>query len=150
MLPVSAAFAHGDWNPTDKDAAMTNYQDNQQPDTPQGKLLRLGEQREIAIYSYAGTAWVAEFNNDKGVLFAAGTWLISHAHERAVRRRMQDDAITPLPDEYAARIERLHREADPDLISALVDGLARTYGLIRATSSKMHLSFRRTLSLHMP
>ena len=63
---------------------------------------------------------------------------------------MEDDAIDPLPDEYAAHIERLHREADPDLISALVDGLARTYGLIRATSSKMHVRFRRTLSLHMP
>ena len=129
---------------------MTSHQDNKQTDTPQGKLLRLGKQREIAIYSYAGTAWVAEFNNGKGALFAAGTWLISHAHERAVRRRMQDDAIDALPDEYAARIERLHREADPDLISALVDGLARTRGLIRATSRKMHVRFRRTLSLHMP
>ena len=61
MLPVSAAFAHGDWNPTDKDAAMTSHQDNKQTDTPQGKLLRLGKQREIAIYSYAGTAWVCAF-----------------------------------------------------------------------------------------
>jgi len=129
---------------------MTRNQDNHHPATPQGKLLRLGEQREIAIYSYAGTTWVAEFNNGKGALFAAGTWLISHAHERAVRRRMQDDAIDALPDKYAARIERLHREEDPDLISALVDGLARTRGLIRATSRKMHVRFRRTLSLHMP
>jgi hypothetical protein len=41
------------------------------------------------------------------------------------------DSVTELPADLAARIERLHRQAEPDLITALVGIVARIAGCLR-------------------
>ena len=72
-----------------------------------GNLLRLGERREIAIYLRDGTAWVAEFKDGRVELFTVSTWFSLNQGGRALRR-MDLDSITPLPEDVAERIERLH------------------------------------------
>ena len=81
-----------------------------------GNLLRLGEQREIAIYLRDGAAWVAEFKDGRGELFAVSTWFSLNQGGR-VLRRMDLGSITPLPEDVMERIERLHlrREKQNDV-----------------------------------
>jgi hypothetical protein len=77
----------------------------------QGQLLRQSERREVAIFLRDGALWVADFIDGQGVLIDAVTWFrfncgaLSTAH---ARRRMILEAATPLSQELADRIERLH------------------------------------------
>ena len=114
-----------------------------------GNLLRLGEGREIAIYLRDGTAWVAEFKDGRGELFTVSTWFSLNQGGR-VLRRMDLDSITPLPEDIAERIERLHLRMEkqndvpamPRALAALVAGLrgklARLLQMLSAPKSAQH------------
>ena len=76
-----------------------------------GSLLRLSEQREIAVYLREGAAWVADFDNGHAELHSAsacfsigGGRMLVHA-----QRRNAVEPISPLPDEVVLQIESLHR-----------------------------------------
>ena len=73
-----------------------------------GNLLRLGDQREIAIYLRDNMAWVAEFNNGRASVSTASHWFSANQGGR-VLRHMELASITPLPDDVMERIERLHQ-----------------------------------------
>ena len=114
-----------------------------------GNVLRLGERREIAIYLRNGTAWVAEFKDGRGELVTVGTWFSLNQGGR-VLRRMDLESITPLPEDIAERIERLHLrmekqndvQAMPRALAALVSGLrgrlARLLQMLAAPKSAQH------------
>ena len=74
-----------------------------------GNLLRLGEQREIALYLRDGTAWVAEFKKGCGEISSVGAWFSLYGRALVhAQRRGEVDIISPIPEDVAARIERLH------------------------------------------
>jgi len=73
-----------------------------------GNLLRLGDQREIAIYLRDNMAWVAEFNNGRASVSTASHWFSVNQGGR-VLRHMELASIVPLPDDVMERIERLHQ-----------------------------------------
>ena len=73
-----------------------------------GNLLRLGDQREIAIYLRDNMAWVAEFNNGRASVSTASHWFSANQGGR-VLRHMELASIVPLPDDVMERIERLHQ-----------------------------------------
>lgn len=75
-----------------------------------GSLLKLGNQREIAIYLRDGTAWVADFRGGRGEVSTAGAWFTLNQDRWALRRATLD-AVTPLPADVVQRIENLHRPA---------------------------------------
>ncbi|MGB7542806.1 MAG: hypothetical protein WBM28_12420 [Burkholderiales bacterium] len=95
---------------------------------PNGSLLRLGEEREIAIYQRDGVAWVADFRGGCAELFTAGEWFALNGRGSALRR-MGLDSIVPLPARLIERIERLHgaegRVPLAVLLARLRDRLAR-------------------------
>jgi hypothetical protein len=76
-----------------------------------GKLLRLGECREIAIYRRDGVAWVADFRGARGELFTAGEWFTLNGRG-SLLRRAGSDSIEPLPAHVIERIARLHGAED--------------------------------------
>jgi alkanesulfonate monooxygenase SsuD/methylene tetrahydromethanopterin reductase-like flavin-dependent oxidoreductase (luciferase family) len=73
-----------------------------------GNLLKLGDQREIAIYLRDNMAWVAEFNNGRASVSTASHWFSVNQGGR-VLRQMDLTSIVPLPDDVMERIERLHQ-----------------------------------------
>jgi hypothetical protein len=95
---------------------------------PNGNLLRLGEEREIAIYQRDGVVWIADFRGGCGELFTAGEWFALNGRG-GVLRRAGLDSIVPLPARLIDRIERLHGAEDRAPMAALgarfLDGLAR-------------------------
>ena len=95
---------------------------------PNGSLLRLGEEREIAIYQRDGVAWIADFRGGRGELFTAGEWFALNGRG-SVLRRVDLDSIAPLPARLIERIERLHGAEDRARLAALAarlrNGLAR-------------------------
>ena len=78
---------------------------------PDGKLLRLGECREIAIYQRDGVAWVADFRGGRGELFTPGEWFALNGRGSLLRRAGLT-SIVPLPADAIERIARLHGVAD--------------------------------------
>jgi hypothetical protein len=76
-----------------------------------GSLLRLGDEREIAIYRRDGVAWVADFRGGRGELFTAGEWFALNGRGSALRRA-GTESIAPLPARVIERIERLHGAED--------------------------------------
>ncbi len=93
-----------------------------------GNLLRIGERREIAIYLRDGTAWVAEFNDERGELFSVSAWFSLNRGGR-VLRRMELDSVTPLPEDAVRRIERLHRRKEKRNDVPLMPRVLATGGL---------------------
>jgi hypothetical protein len=91
---------------------------------PDGKLLRLGECREIAIYQRDGVAWVADFRGGRGELFTPGEWFALNGRGSLVRRA-RPVSIAPLPADVIERIERLHGAKDRAPLAALGARLAR-------------------------
>jgi hypothetical protein len=93
-----------------------------------GNLLRLGGNREIAIYQRDGIAWVADFRGARAELFTAGEWFALSGRGSVVRRA-GPASIVPLPADVIERIERLHGAQDRAPLSALAarlrDRLAR-------------------------
>lgn len=73
-----------------------------------GNLLRLSDQREIAIYLRDNMAWVAEFNNGRANVSTASHWFSANRGGR-VLRQMDLTSIVPLPDDVMEQIERLHQ-----------------------------------------
>ncbi len=73
-----------------------------------GNLLRLGDQREIAIYLRDSMAWVAEFKNGRASVSTVSRWFSANQGGR-VLRQMELASIAPLPDDVMERIERLHQ-----------------------------------------
>jgi hypothetical protein len=73
-----------------------------------GNLLRLGDQREIAIYLRDNMAWVAEFKNGRASVSMASHWFSANQGGR-VLRHMELASIAPLPDDVMERIEQLHQ-----------------------------------------
>ena len=47
--------------------------------TTEGRLLRLGEGHEVAIYRRDGVCWPAEFRHGRGELIDAASWFRFHA-----------------------------------------------------------------------
>jgi len=99
-----------------------------EPAAPNGNLLRLGGEREIAIYQRDGVAWVADFRGGRGELFTAGEWFALNGRASLLRRAGLD-SIAPLPADVLERIERLHGAEDRAPLAALAarlrDRLAR-------------------------
>ena len=95
---------------------------------PNGSLLRLGEEREVAIYQRDGVAWVADFRGGRGELFTVGEWIALNGRG-SVLRRVGLDSIATLPARLVERIERLHSAEDRAPLAALAarlrNGLAR-------------------------
>jgi len=95
---------------------------------PNGSLLRLGEEREIAIYRRDGVAWIADFRGGRGELFTVGEWFALNGRGSLLRRAGLA-SIAPLPADVIERIERLHGAEDRAPLAVLVawlrDGLAR-------------------------
>ena len=76
---------------------------------PSGNLMRLGEQREIAIYLRDGAAWVAEFKKGRGEVSNMSAWFSLYGRALVnAQRRGEVNIISPIPDDVMARIERLH------------------------------------------
>jgi hypothetical protein len=73
-----------------------------------GNLLKLADQREIAIYLRDNMAWVAEFNNGRASVSTASHWFSANQGGR-VLRQMDLASIVPLPDDVMERIEWLHQ-----------------------------------------
>ena len=92
-----------------------------------GSLLRLGEEREIAIYPRDGVVWVADFRGGRGELFTVGEWFALNGRGSLLRRAGLD-SIVPLPADVIERIGRLHGAEDRAPLAALaarlVDRLA--------------------------
>lgn len=96
----------------------------------QGQLLRQSEHRAVAIYLRDGSAWVADFVGDRGVLIDVETWFRFNCGTRANPRalkRMSLEAATPLSPEMIARIESLHADM----------GHAGTFARIGAALSRL-------------
>jgi len=117
-----------------------------------GNLLRLGDQREIAIYLRDNMAWVAEFNNGRVSVSTASHWFSVNQGGR-VLRHMDLASITPLPDDVMERIERLHqRLAQAGLHAATSSETAtvvarfhsRLMKLLRSILSKQSVRPRQT------
>jgi hypothetical protein len=83
-----------------------------------GKLLRLGECREIAIYRRGGVTWVADFRGARAELFTPGEWFAFNGRSSLLRRAGRD-SIAPLPADVIARIARLHGAEDRAPLAAL-------------------------------
>jgi hypothetical protein len=97
-----------------------------------GRLLRLGETRVIAIYRRGGATWVADFRGPRGELFTAGAWFALNGRSSLVRRAGLG-SVAPLPGEVIERIERLHQAEDraplPAVATWLGDRLARFFSV---------------------
>ena len=95
---------------------------------PNGSLLRLGDEREVAIYQRDGVSWIADFRGGRGELFTVGEWFALN-RGRSVSLRAARCPITHLPAVVIERIERLHGAEDRAPMAALGahlrDGLAR-------------------------
>ena len=87
---------------------MNSKRESEAASNLHGSLMRLGNQREIAIYLRDGTAWVADFRGGRGELLTAGAWFALNQDRWALRRATLD-AVTPLPADIVRRIENLHR-----------------------------------------
>jgi hypothetical protein len=112
---------------------------------PNGNLLRLSEEREIAIYQRDGVAWIADFSGGRGELFTAGEWFALNGCGSVLRRAGVDSSV-PLPARLAERIERLHGAEDRAPLAALGawlrDGLARFSGALSCRTPAGELSPR--------
>ena len=86
---------------------MNTNQEQSSASRVNGNLLRLGDQRAIAIYLRDSMAWVAEFKNGRASVSMASHWFSVNQGGR-VLRHMELASITPLPDDVMERIERLH------------------------------------------
>ena len=90
------------------------FASRREPDPIQGQLLRLSKHRVVAIYLRAGSIWVADFIDGRGILVDTNTWfrfncgISANSH---AGRRMAREMAMPLPAELIERIEVLHRDA---------------------------------------
>ena len=91
---------------------------------PNGSLLRLSEECEVAIYQRDGVAWIADFRGARAELFTACEWFALNGHGSLVRRA-GPASIVPLPARLVERIERLHGAKDRAPLAALGAQLAR-------------------------
>jgi len=99
-----------------------------------GNLMRLGEQREIAIYLRDGVTWVADFRGASGKLFAVAEWFVLNSGA-AAPGGMERNSIEPLPACVAARIEQLHcAQKSEDPLALMV---ARLWGVVAEFSSAL-------------
>ena len=131
---------------------MNVHADHSPASVIQGRLMRLGEHHEVAIYLRDGVAWVAEFKDGRGELVDAGSWFRFQAgglrYSHGLRAAALESAI-PLSGELVSRIECLHQDrhshgpgnANPAV--AIFDSLKRHLehwtSRIRALASKrMH------------
>ena len=116
---------------------------------PNGNLLRLGNEREIAIYRRNGVAWIADLRGGRGELFTAGEWFALNGRG-GVLRRAGLDSIVPLPARLIESIERLHGAEDRAPLAALGarlrDGLARFSWALSCRTPTGALSPRRQRS----
>jgi len=107
---------------------MNGNRGREQTAVPNGSLLRLGEEREIATYQRDGVAWIADFRGGRGELFTAGEWFALNGRG-SVLRRAGVDSIAPLPADVIERIERLHGAEERAPLAGLAlrlrDGLAK-------------------------
>jgi hypothetical protein len=77
----------------------------------QGQLLRLSARREVAIYLFDGTLWVADFVDGHGELFHPETWFrfnCGSSDAREAQRRMLRESGLPLSADIVQKIESLH------------------------------------------
>jgi hypothetical protein len=80
----------------------------------QGQFLRLSARREVAIYLFNGTLWVADFVDGCGELFDPETWFrfnCGSPEASAAQRRMLRESGLPLSADIVTKIETLHRAA---------------------------------------
>jgi len=80
----------------------------------QGQFLRLSARREVAIYLFDGTLWVADFVDGHGELFEPETWFRFNCgtpSAQDAQRRMLRESGLPLSGDIVTRIEALHRAA---------------------------------------
>jgi len=116
----------------------TTQNPNASETTLHGNLVRLGAQREIAVYSVDGTSWIAEFSCGRAQIYPAAAWLVANANDGAIgaiRSDLDKAQCDALPAEYAAQIVRLHQQAEPDLLSAFIAGAARLIANLRGLRS---------------
>jgi hypothetical protein len=75
----------------------------------QGQLLRRSERREVAIFLFDDSLWVADFVDGQGEVVDAATWMRFNcsAASAQARRRMALESALPLSDELVARIKAL-------------------------------------------
>jgi hypothetical protein len=120
-----------------------------------GNLLRLGDQREIAIYLRDNIAWVAEFNNGRASVSTASHWFSVNQGGR-VLRQMDLASITPLPDDVMERIERLHQRlaqagrhpaTSSETATVVARFRSRLMKLLRSIRSKRPAQPRQTATL---
>jgi hypothetical protein len=120
-----------------------------------GNLLRLGDQREIAIYLRDNIAWVAEFNNGRASVSTASHWFSVNQGGR-VLRQMDLASITPLPDDVMERIERLHQRlaqagrhpaTSSETATVVARFRSRLMKLLRSIRSKRPAQLRQTATL---
>lgn len=120
-----------------------------------GNLLRLGDQREIAIYLRDGMAWVAEFQNGRASVSTAGHWFSANQGGR-VLRQMELASIAPLPDEVIERIERLHQRlaqagrrpaTSSEAATVVARVRSRLVKLLRSLRSRRSVRPRQTATL---
>jgi hypothetical protein len=74
--------------------------------------LRLSARREVAIYLFDGTLWVADFVDGCGELFEPETWFRFNCgtpSAQDAQRRMLRESGLPLSEDIVAKIESLHR-----------------------------------------
>jgi hypothetical protein len=87
---------------------ITNSQD--MTSTIHGTLLRLDDERSVAIYLHDGIVSVAEFNGGRGRLLSVAEWHCFHARKVAhAQRRGEVEILCPIPGEIAAWIGAMHR-----------------------------------------
>lgn len=78
--------------------------------TISGSVLRLGDKLAIAIYLRDGAVSVADFREGRGRIMNLAEWHTVHARRLAhAQRRGEVEIVSPIPEEVAARIERMHR-----------------------------------------
>ena len=115
-----------------------------------GNLLRLGEQREIAIYLRGGTAWVAEFKKGHGELYGVSAWFSCYGRALVhAQRRGEVDIISPIPEDVVARIERLHlrmeKQSDAPVIGPALAALISHIDLL---ARRIIVLLRQHISMH--
>ncbi len=112
-----------------------NYGRNGKADL-EGCLLRLSDEREIAIYKFGGVAWIADFRAARAELFTVGEWFALNGRG-SVLRRVGLESVAPLPAEVIERIGRLHRAEDREPLAPLVAWLgARLANFCRELSRR--------------
>jgi hypothetical protein len=106
--------------------------------TIHGTVLRLGDKLAIAIYLRNGAVSVADFRDGSGRIMSLAEWHTVHARRLArAQRRDEVEIVSPIPEEVAARIERLHRSLAETPAHSLEQALGALPTEMRETFSRL-------------